>query len=530
MRRPSTGPIRAPARARPRRAATALTLALALAAAHAPPARAQARDPLAGLDAYIEKARQDWGIVGLAVAIVRGDSVIYARGFGRRHVDRPEPVDARTLFAIGSNTKAITAAALGMLQDEGKLSLDDPVIQHLPTFQLQDPYATREMRVRDLLTHVSGLPRYDMVWYAAPISREEIVRRLRHAPPGWSFRSRFGYQNIMYIAAGEVVEAVSGMSWDDFIARRFFEPLGMTESNTSIKAFRPGGNVAQPHAKVEGKPVAIPWRDIDNAGPAGSINSNVLEMAQWLRTLIGGGKYRGRQILSERYLREATSPQTIAQSQPDTLLPMVHFDAYGLGFWLRDFYGRKLVMHGGGIDGMLSQLGYLPEEKVGAVVLTNTEGHLLQNALFYAIMERFLPVPRRDWSAIFLKQYEQMQQRQDSVRRATEAKRVAGTRPSLPLDRYAGTYESALYGTARVTFENGTLRLDRGPAFQGTLEHWHFDTFRADWGHPRLGKSFVTFRLDRDGNVAELSLEDVGDFRRADPRPAAAARAGTANR
>lgn len=487
------------------------------------PAHAQTKDPLRGLDAYIERAMQDWAVAGLAVAIVRGDSVIYARGFGVREVGKPERVDERTLFAIGSNTKAITAAALGMLQDEGKLSLDDPVTKHLPWFQLHDAYVTREMKVRDLLTHRSGLPRYDMIWYGSPYSREEVVRRVHLGEPAWSFRSRFGYQNIMFIAAGEVIEATSGMSWDDFIEKRFFEPLGMTTSNTSVTKFGPGANVAQPHAKAEGKPTPIPWRNIDNAGPAGSINSNVVEMAQWLRTLIHNGKHRDQQIVSEKYLKEALAPHMIAGTGMDTLFPMVHFDTYGLGFWLRDYRGRKLVMHGGGIDGMLSQLGFLPEERVGAVVLTNTEGHTLQNALFYVIMDRLLEAPERHWSAVLLRQYRTLEQRQDSVRRATEAKRVPGTRPSLAMEKYAGTYEHPMYGEAKVRLENGGLALDRGPAFQGALEHWHFDTFRADWGHPRLGKTFVTFALNANGEVAKLTVDELGDFERVPEKQPAAA-------
>lgn len=487
----------------------------------AAPAQAQRRNPLAGLDQYIEKARQEWNVAGLAVAIVKDDSVIYAKGFGVREVGKPDPVDERTLFAIGSNTKAITAAEIGMLQEEGKLSLDDPVTKHVPYFELFDPYATREMTVRDLLIHRSGLPRCDMVWYASPFSRDEVIRRARWCEPDRGFRARFGYQNIMFITAGEVIEAASGMSWDEFTRRRFFEPLGMTASNTSVKELR--GNVAQPHAKVDGKPVPIPWRDIDNAGPAGSINSNVVEMAQWLRTLIKGGKHGDKQIISENFLKEMLTPQMIAGTGMDTLMPMVHFDAYGLGFWLRDFYGRKLVMHGGGIDGMLSQFGFMPEEKVGAVVLTNTEGQNLQNALFYAIMERFVDVPRRDWSAIFLAQLRVQEQRQDSIRKATEAKRVAGTQPSLPLDSYVGTYDSKLYGEAKVTLEGGVLRLDRSPAFQGNLEHWHYDVFRAEWGHPRLGKTFVTFALDRDARVAKMNIDGLGDFERRREREEGAA-------
>ena len=472
------------------------------------------QDRLKALDAYIEKARQDWGVAGLAVAIVKNDSVIYAKGFGLRESGKPVPVDARTLFAIGSNTKAFTAAAIGLLVDEKKLSWDDRVTKYLPQFQLFDPYVTRELTIRDLLSHRSGLARGDAVWYASSFDRQEILRRVRYLEPSWSFRSQYGYQNIMFLAAGELAAAVAGQSWDDLVKQRFFRPLGMTASNTSVTDLRGQGNVATPHFKVGGRAVPIGWRNIDNAGPAGSINSNVLDMAQWIRLHLGEGEYQGQRLLSQRVIREMQTPHTITGSGMDTIFPMSHFSTYGQGFGLRDYYGRKLVQHSGGIDGMLSNVALIPEENLGLVVLTNTEGHNLGGALVYKILDSFLPVPARDWSSIYLKLDAISRQRADSAENARARTRVVGTKPSLSLEQYAGTYENEMYGEARVAHENGRLVLRRFLEFNGPLEHWHYDTFRVQYEQARQGKPMLTFTLDPNGKVSGLLLEGLPAFKR----------------
>jgi CubicO group peptidase (beta-lactamase class C family) len=476
--------------------------------AAAPPVAAQrAADPLRGLDAYIEKARQDWGVAGLGVAIVKGDSVIYAKGFGFKDISKPEKVDERTRFAIGSNSKSFTVVALGMLQDEGKLSLDDRMMQHLPAFAMTDPYVTRELTLRDMVTHRSGFFRGDAVWMGSGFSRDEILRRTLHQPAATSFRSTFGYNNIMFLAAGEIVGKVSGLGWDEFIKRRIFTPLGMTTSNTSARD-QIGPDVARPHALVGGKPVPIEYRNIDNVGPAGSINANVLDMAQYLRFHLRDGRYKGTQLLSQRFQDEMETAQMIAGSGRDPLLPMVHFNTYGLGFWLRDYYGKLLVSHGGGIDGMLSQMAWLPEADVGVVVLTNTDGQNLQNALPFAVLDRFIGAPTRDWSALYLAQARQLQASSDSARAALTAQRMSGTRPSLALERYVGTYDHPFYGELRIERAGEALALKRSAEQWGSLGHWHLDTFGVTWNVSRTPdiNTFAIFRVDPDGTVGALEM------------------------
>ncbi|MGE0553872.1 MAG: serine hydrolase [Gemmatimonadales bacterium] len=471
------------------------------------PAAAQKADPLRGLDAYIEKARLDWNVAGLGVAIVRGDSVIYAKGFGVKEAGKPDKVDERTRFAIGSNSKSFTVVALGMLADEGKLDLDDKMMKHLPEFAVSDPYITRELTIRDLVTHRSGFFRGDAVWMGSGFSRDEILRRTLQQPASTSFRSAFGYNNIMFLAAGQIVGKVAGTAWDDFVKRRIFSPLGMTTSNTSATA-QTGADVARPHAMVDGKPVPIDYRNIDNVGPAGSINASALEMAQYLRFHLRDGRYRGAQLLSKRFQDEMETAQMISSAGRDTLLPMVHFDTYGLGLWLRDYYGKLLVSHGGGIDGMLSQMAWLPEADVGVVVLTNTDGQNLQNALPFAILDRFIDAPARDWSALFLTRAQQQRRRADSVRATLAAQRVTGTKPSLPLDQYVGTYDNPFYGELRIEQEGSGLALKRSAEQWARLEHWHFDTFGAIWNVSRTRdvNTFAMFRLDPNARVTAIEM------------------------
>ncbi len=473
----------------------------------AAPAAAQQPDPLRGLDAYIDKARQDWGVAGLAVAIVKGDSVIYAKGFGVREAGKPEKVDERTIFAIGSNSKSFTVVALGMLQDEKKLSLDDKMMKYLPDFALSDPYITRELTVRDMITHRSGFFRGDAVWMGSGFGRDEILRRTLQQPASTSFRSTFGYNNIMFLAAGQIAGKVAGTTWDSFVRQRIFTPLGMTSSNTSTNDLT-GPDVARPHAMVDGKPVPIAYRNIDNVGPAGSINSNVLDMAQYIRFHLRDGRYRGTQLVSKRFHDQMQTSQMIAGSGRDTLLPMVHFDTYGLGLWLRDYYGKLLVSHGGGIDGMLSQMAWIPEADVGVVVLTNTDGQNLQNALPFKILDRFIGAPDRDWSAIYLTQAKQQRQRGDSIRATLTAQRVTGTKPSLALDRYVGVYDNPFYGELRIEPDGGGLVLKRSAEQSAKLEHWHLDTYGLIWNTSRTPEinSFAMFRVDPNAKVTALEM------------------------
>jgi CubicO group peptidase (beta-lactamase class C family) len=479
------------------------------------PASAQ-EAPLGGLDDYITRAMAEWRVPGLAIAVVRGDSVMYARGFGVREHGRSEPVDEHTLFAIASTTKAFTAAALGILVDEGRVEWDDPVARHLPALRLSDPWVSQTLTVRDLLTHRSGISRSDNLWIAAPFSRTEVLRRARFLPAVEPFRSTYGYHNVMYIAAGEVVGAAAGTTWDDFVTERIFAPLGMTRSTTRAAVVESRDNVAIAHVLENGRVTTMARRNYDNIGGAGAAWSSARDMAQWIRLHLNGGSLDGRRIISEATVRELHSPQVVIRSDTafERQFPHTHLRAYGLGWIVQDYHGRKLVQHSGSINFTRTQVGMLPAERIGVVIITNLASSNLQTALMYRVLDELAGIPPRDWSAEYLAQYERSAAREAERTRAANAARVAGTRPSLAVEAYAGTYTSDLYGDVRITSEGGRLVLEYAPDYVADLEHWHHDTFRGRWRQRGFGHAFATFSLDRQGRAHRLELEGFGEFRR----------------
>ena len=493
---------------------------LILSAVHV--AQAQNGGPGPDFDQYVNNALKEWQVPGLAIAIIKDDKVVLARGYGVRDLNKQTPVDERTLFAIGSSSKAFTAASIAMLVDEGKLKWDDPATKHLPGFQLYDPYTTRELTITDLMSHRSGLVRGDQLWYASPYDRDEILRRIRYLRPTWSLRARYGYQNIMFLAAGQVVSGVTKKSWDDFVRERIFDPLGMKSSGTSIKALIASDNVATPHAKLDDKVQTVAWRNVDNIAPAGSINSNVIDMAQWVRLQLGGGVYEGKRLLSSGVIKEMQTPQTVIRLEGtmESLYPQAHFLNYGLGWFLSDYRGRKLVEHGGAIDGMRAEVAMMPEEKIGLVVLTNLGGNILPHALMYKILDSYLGAPPRDWSSDLLKTAKGLEQQAKAAEKKADAERVKGTSPSLSLEKYAGRYDSEMYGLAKVSMENDKLVARFGPNFTGDLEHWHYDTFRVTWRDRMEGRGLMSFRLNPQGKVESVNIEGLSTFNRAPDEPA----------
>lgn len=482
--------------------------------------------PLQGFDDYVNKAIKDWEVPGVAIAVVKDDKVVFAKGYGVRELGKPEKVDENTMFAIGSSSKAFTAAAIAMLVDDGKLKWDDPATKYLPGFQLFDPYVTREVSVRDLLTHRVGLERGDQLWYATDYSRDDILRRIRYLQPSSSVRSKFGYQNIMFLAAGQIVPSVTTKSWDDFLNERLFMPLGMKETNTTIRLLKGKTNVAAPHQMAGDKFQPVPYRLIDNIGPAGSINSNVVDVAQWVRLQLNEGKFDGKQLISAANVNEMQSPQTIIPlaGTMKTMYPEAHFLSYGMGWFLSDFRGRKLVEHGGAIDGMRAEVALIPEENIGLVILTNRGGTILPQPLAYKIFDAYLGTKeQKDWSGEMLKTMKSLEEQGKAAAAKTEASRLKGTKPSLALEKYAGEYKSEMYGDVKISLENGKLTAKFGPNFTGELEHWHYDVFRVVWQDKVQGKSFISFRLNQQGKVETMNLSAIGDFPRVPEKKSATA-------
>ena len=488
-------------------------------------AAADTTDPLAGLDAYIEKAMADWQVPGLALAIVKDGKVIHSRGYGTRTVGAKEPVDENTLFAIGSQSKAFTAAALAVLVDEGKLAWDDKVTKHLPDFELYDPHTTREMTVRDLLTHRSGLERGDLLWYLTDLSRDEIVRQVRYLKPTWSFRSAFGYQNIMFLTAGQLVPAITGKTWDDFVEERLLGPLAMQRSSTTVRAFETQDNVATPHESLDNVTVVVPWKNIDNIAPAGSINSSAAEMARWVRMQLAEGELDGKRIVSAEQIAEMHRPQMLLGKNPESVLlfPEGDFMSYGLGWFTYVYRGATVVEHGGAIDGMRAQIAMLPKQELGFVLLANLGGTSFTEALRYRIFDAFLGEPEHDWSSSMREQYQKLVAMGANEEQKHRQARITGTSPSRPLRLYAGTYTHEMLGELTIAERDGRLTIAYGIAKPGQLEHWHLDTFQAaDWPAPG-NDTRIVFRFDVDANVQGVEVPGIGAFdRRPDPTTQAA--------
>ncbi len=470
---------------------------------------------LAKLDAFIAKAREEWKVPGLAVAIVKDGKVVHAKGYGTRELGKDGAVDADTVFAIASNTKAFTSAAIAILEEEGKLNWDDHVQQHLPWLQLYDPYVSAELRVEDLLCHRSGLGTFsgDLLWWGTPYSPEDVLRRAKHLEPEGPFRSHYGYSNLMFLAAGEVIAKASGKSWSDFVTDRILKPVGMKRSVTSVKQLTDMDNVATPHKPKPGSVSPIPWYNWDTMAAAGGIISSVNDMSKWLITQMNEGKLAdGKRLFSDDSSHLMWSPHTIIPVSKfgKKRYPTTHFRAYGLGWSLADLKGRKTVSHGGGYDGMYSRVVMVPEEKLGIVVLTNSMTGI-SSAITNTVVDQYLGGETRDWSGEGLKRdIENRKDFYDKIQESITPKAI-GTKPSRAMDAYAGTYTGALYGDATVTEDGGklVLRLLPNKDLVADLTHLHYDTFVINWRSEFawFGSGNVQFIMDAAGEVQEMKLD-----------------------
>jgi len=484
----------------------------------------QAQPLPAGLedfDARVERVRQQFDVPGIAVAIVKDGEVVLARGYGVREQGKPAPVDAQTQFAIASNTKAFTAASLSILADEGKLKLDDRVIDHLPSFRMADPYVTGEMRIHDLLSHRSGLSlgAGDLLyWPATTYSTSEVVARLAKVPLKGGFRDRYAYDNILYAVAQQVIEKVSGMAYADFLQQRIFTPVGMAGARFNADHLQPGDQPATGHAKydfTELRTVApLTWAN--NSG-AGGIYASVDDLAKWMNVQLDGGRLPGgKPLFSEARQREMWSmitPLPIAEPSVPELAPArPDFAGYGEGWSLSSYRGQRLVWHTGGWPGMVSRLTLLPAQKLGVVVLTNQEAGAAFNAITMQVLDAYLQAPETDWTAAYAAAVAKAAGNADKRWAGHVQARDARSRPSLPLAGYAGTYADPWYGQVSLAQEGGKLRLrfSHTPQLLGTLEHWQHDTFLVRWDDRSLNAdAFVNFALTADGKVREVRMEAV---------------------
>lgn len=470
---------------------------------------------LEGYREFVAEQMDVWKVPGVAIAVVKDGEVVLAEGFGLRDVEGGLPVTADTVFAIGSASKAFTTMSMGVLVDDGLLAWDNPVRDYLPTFRLWDPFATERMTLRDLVTHRSGLPRHDLMWYNNPLSRPELFDRLRHLEPNKDFRTYFQYQNLMYMTAGYLVGKVAGSSWEQVVEERIFRPLEMGCSDFSVEDMQRGANFALPYEEKKGEVRRIPFRNIDAVGPAGSINSNLVDMANWVLLHVSDGQFKGRQVISAGNLSQMHTPQMVIQGMPGLDLIMkgkeIGLPSYGMGWFINAYRGHTLIHHGGNIDGFSSLVSFIPDEGVGAVVLTNLNSTFMTYVVTFDLYDRLLGLGLVDWGPRLKGEFDTLLAAADKAKEKSETDRRPDAPPSHPLADYAGNYEHPAYGPFGVTLEGDHL-VAHYNQFDLPMAHYHYDIFdvKFELEDMELKASFAT---DVQGRIASVSLPMEGNVK-----------------
>jgi CubicO group peptidase (beta-lactamase class C family) len=472
----------------------------------------------AQIDRIVARSMAEFQVPGIAVGIVKDGKLVFAKGYGVRELGKPGKIDADTIFAIGSNTKAFTTAALAILVDEGKLKWDDRVIDYLPDFRMYDPYVTREFTVRDLLTHRSGLGlgAGDLMFVPeTDFTRRDVMRALRHLKPVTSFRSQFAYDNLLYVMAGEVVAAVSGSTWEDFVSERVLQPLGMSGCAVSAGRLPATTNVAAPHSMVEGKLQKVAPLDVTLVGPAGGIQCSITGMSKWLAVQLARGQLPGgKTLFSADQSEEMWTPQTpLAAQGKRAELTRTHFVSYGLGWGLEDFDGYKHIAHDGGVLGMVTHVSLMPELELGVLVFTNQQDGMALSAISLPILEAYAGVTPHDWVALSKAAKDKQAQAAAAHAKAAAPAPAEGV-DKLDLAPYAGTYEDPWRGPVSIVKEGGGLRLtfSHTKGLTGPMTPLRPDVFVVHWDDRSLdADAYVRFKTEMSGKVVGFTMQAVSE-------------------
>lgn len=467
---------------------------------------AAAKEALAGFDDVVTDAMKKFEVPGMAIAIVKNKEIIYAKGFGHRDVEKQLPVTADTLFAIGSSSKGFTTFVLGTLVDEGKIEWDKPVRNYIPWFKLYDPSMTERLSVRDLVTHRSGLPRHDLVWYNNyDATRESLVRKLAYLEPSADLREKWQYNNLMFLTAGYLTEVITGKTWEEAVRDRVLNPLGMKRSNFSVADSQKDSDFAQPYGKRDGKIEKLPFRSITNVGPAGSINSSVNEMSRWVIAHLNGGKYGDKKIAEAATVDDMHRPYMTTGASSE--FPEIVGGEYALGWFVETYRGHRRVQHGGNIDGFSANVALFPKDGVGMVVLTNLNGTPLRDLITQVAADRLLKLSNIDWITQGAGRRALAEQASKEGEKKKEVTRAQGTQASHKLEDYAGDYEHPGYGLLKVALREGKLEATFNNIVT-PLEHWHYDTFNGGKAKdPTFSNMKYSFQTDVNGYVAKVAAQ-----------------------
>ena len=465
------------------------------------------------LDAYVQKALKDWQIPGVAVCVVKDGKVVVMKGYGVKEMGTNNKVDENTLFMIGSNSKAFTSTALAMLAAKKKLSLDSPVIKYLPDFKLYDPWVTKEANIRDLLCHRLGFETFqgDFIYFDSDLTTAEVREKFSRVKPLYSFRSRWGYTNAAFMTAGEIIPKVSGQTWAEFLKEKIFTPLGMNNTLALSKDIKAASNKATAHTVAQGILKKIPYGNIDNLAAAGSISSSIKDMSHWVMAQLDNGKYDDKQVIPEEAIAQTWRTHSILGND-DHPFTRVHFPSYGLGWFLKEYSCNMVVAHTGGVNGFVTSVTLVPEEKLGIIVFTNTDANRFYEALKNEIMDAYLTLPYRNYSQDHLNIHK-MNEKEEAQWLKQKQDTIAMNRPTtLPIASYAGNYEHEVYGKMTIALENKKLvaRFEHHHGRFAILEPLGGNNFLATFNESLYGIKKWPFTI-ANGKVKSVTVT-VADF------------------
>ncbi|MBK7628586.1 MAG: serine hydrolase [Bacteroidales bacterium] len=492
-----------------------LTLVVLLVFATCSGLRSQvSKQDLVKIDETVKKAFEVFKPTGLAVAVVKDSAILYHNALGFSDAGLKRPVSTTSLFNIASCSKAFTAACIGILVDEGKVKWTDKVTDYFPEFRLADDYITRQLTIEDLLCHRSGLGTFfgDLLWYNTGYTDEEVMIRMRNEPITRRFGIEFGYQNIMFMIAGDIIEKVTGQTWSEFVDSRIYTPLGMVQTKPSNDEITKDQDIAFGH--INNKVLDI--YDFNAAKSAAAMYSSVDEMSLWTMMMLNSGKYKGKQIISTGSLTRILEPHTILGASASQKKHGINFYTYGLGWFIYDYNGKKIAEHDGGMPGYISKVTLIPEQKISIIILNNGNDFYINSALIGDLMDILVKGKEFDW----IGEYTAIKTRSDSYEETSNRKRiesrVAGTKPSLDQAGYIGIFRDKSYGDAEIKIDGGKLILTFLPSktvFTGELEHWHYDTFKVVFKDEYLTFGLITFSFDSEGKVTGFKIDlPSGDF------------------
>lgn len=465
------------------------------------------------LDIYVQHALNQWQIPGAAVLVVKDGRIIVAKGYGVKELGTNDRVDENTLFMIGSNTKAFTGTALAILETEGKLKLEDKVVQYLPDFKMKDEWVTKELNLQDIVSHRMGLETFqgDFIYWTSDLTSDEVIEKFGKLTPKYDFRTKYGYTNAGYVIAGKIIEKVSGLTWEDFLKEKIVNPLEMKRTVLLSEDFMKADNIAKPHTFVEGKMTVLPFQNIDNLAPCGSIGSSINDLSHWIIAQLDSGYYNGinaipfssiqktRQLLSiERRVRHPYNK--------------THYTLYGMGWEFQDYEGREIVSHTGGVNGFVTSVTLLPEENLGIVVLTNTDQNAFFQSLKWEILDSYLGLPYRNYDSTFYTGFIKRQDKNSNWLKEVRDSVAMKLKPELSLSEFEGKYNNDVYGFSELKKVDDTLELtlEHHSRLKGKLEYIGNNRFLCTYSDPTYGFKVFPFKIE-NGSIKSFDLY-VDDF------------------